>query len=402
MPLPLLAAAGLGAGLVAAYNYFTEEEKLAPVNQQKKNMAQEKEKEFHFLLKLATTAAFADGQLCEAEKKEITERMNEIRSKYSNCEFLDEHSLDEPCSMLELSERWAALEVHDIEFWNDIIKNIVNADQFKTDGEKAFLFRCNLMFEGLPDQKLFMIPSEEKTPSSFALDSVLALEYIDIDNIPSNYILHTPVMDEFLVAHPALQKQQTRELIPINNFFDDSFITSQDTELVNVARLAGAKSVKIFTDSKFESAISGEFDADAKLETQFVSASTELGNTASELLAKIDRKAVVFEFKGGTNRFFTKALSKFRSPEKDLLKQSKWLQHDAELVEFVKGCFDQSNRLKYFERKVSTEKQQTIISSAKLAAKFDMANVSAGAKTSLAEKEKIFEVSNKIYKVAFE
>lgn len=52
-------------------------------------------------------------------------------------------------------------------------------------------------------------------------------------------------LNEFLVVHPAHIKSEERELIPISEFFSDSFLTSQDTELVNAARIAGAKKVTI-------------------------------------------------------------------------------------------------------------------------------------------------------------
>ncbi|HDI3178878.1 TPA: hypothetical protein PMB28_003498, partial [Vibrio cholerae] len=202
--------------------------------------------------------------------------------------------------------------------------------------------------------------------------------------------------NEFLVVHPAHIKSEERELIPISEFFSDSFLTSQDTELVNAARIAGAKKVTIFTDSKQASSISSELGLNA--DASCISSKAEVN--VSDIYSDSDKKVIVYEFKGSETSLMRKLKSAFNTPEREILRNSKWLQYDSELTEFVRSCFSE-NKLTYFSREISTETQRNVIHSAKIATKCNLIKVNPEVNLSLERKEKLFQSTEKKYVVEF-
>ncbi|ENM3890305.1 DUF533 domain-containing protein [Vibrio cholerae] len=399
MPLPLIAAAGVGAGLVAAYNYFMNDEEktndTAEVKSKKPQLTKAKQKELDFMVKLATAAAYADGNISEEEEKVINGYIESQVSKYEESDFLRNLQIEAPCSMDELHRRWEAINDCAHESWNKIVEDIIGADNQHTDCEKAFLYRCNLMFQGVPDQKLFMLTEDSEKKSTLSLD------YLDPSVELEGYLLTNAVPNEFLVVHPAHRKSQLKELIPISEFFDDSFLTNQDTELVNAARIAGAKKVTIFSDSKRSESTSTDIEINAGVGHKAVSGSIASGVGASNVYSTSDNKVIVYEFTGGETSLMNKLKSRFRSPEKEILRQSAWLQHDPDLTEFVRSCFSE-NKVKYFKKTISTESQRNILFSARVAANCKLIKVSSEAKSALERKGEIFESSEKMYEVTFE
>jgi hypothetical protein len=89
------------------------------------------------------------------------------------------------------------------------------------------------------------------------------------------------------------------------------------------------------------------------------------------------------------------------SPEKSILKQSAWLQNDADLTEFVRSCFS-DNKIRYFRKEISTESQRNIIFSAQVASRCKLVKVSTEVDATLDKKAKIFEASEKMYEVKFD
>ncbi|RYU63769.1 DUF533 domain-containing protein [Aliivibrio finisterrensis] len=397
MALPLIAAAGVGAGLVAAYKYFTEDKKQNGSNNkiEKPTLTKDKEKELNFIVKLATAAAYADGNISEEEESVIKGYIESQISTYGSSDFLRSLQIEAPCDLEELQRRWEVINDSAHESLNKIIEAVIGADNQHTDCEKAFLYRCNLMFQGVPDQKLFMLTHDKTKKSSLSLD------YLDPNNKPSDYLFTNTVLDEFLVVHPAHKKSQIKELIPISEFFDDSFLTNQDSELINAARIAGAKKVTIFSDSKRAESTSTDIEMNMSVNNKITSGSIASEVCASNIYSTTDNKVIVYEFEGGETSIFNKLKAKLLSPEDEILRKSAWLQHDPDLTEFVRSCFS-DNKVKYFKKSISTESQRNIIFSAKIAANCKLIKVSADAKCALDRKGKIFESSEKMYEVAFE
>ncbi|MFA0046105.1 DUF533 domain-containing protein [Vibrio sp. 10N.222.52.C3] len=392
MPLPFIAAAAAGA---LTYKYFSGNDKKKTSSARdvtEKSLTKEQERELCFLVQLATSAAYADGDMCEKEKSIIQNYIDNEKMEYPSSKSLQELKIKEPLSIAELHRYWGAIKKKEGS-WEAFIEEVISANDQHTHCEKAFLFRMKLMFEGLPDQQLFMLTDEEPR-------STLSLDYINVDSLPENYVINSSVVGEFLIEHPAQARCEQRELISVSNFFDDSFLTSQDTELVNAARLAGAKKVTIYSGSKRSESISTdkELRGKASIGPQSGHLVSDVG--ASNAYSSADKKVVVYEFEGNTTSAMTRLKSMFTSPEKELLRRSTWLQNDEELTEFVKGCFS-DNKLTYFKREFSTERQKNIINSAMMAADCDLVKVSAEAKSSLQEKGKFYEESVKKYEVAF-
>lgn len=399
MPLPLIAAAGVGAGLVAAYKYFTDDkDKTNDKTEEKPNKPQltkAQQKELDFMVKLATAAAYADGNISEEEEKVINGYIESQVSRYEDSDFLRNLQIEAPCSMDELQRRWEVINDSAHESWNKIIEEIIGADNQHTDCEKAFLYRCNLMFKGVPDQKLFMLTEDKERKSTLSLD------YLDPSVQLDGYLLDNALPNEFLVVHPAHRKSPLKELIPISEFFDDSFLTNQDTELVNAARIAGAKKVTIFSDSKRSESTSTDIEIKANVGHKTVSGSFASGVGAANVYSTTDNKVIVYEFSGSETGLMNKLKLKFTSPEKEILRQSAWLQHDPDLTEFVRSCFSE-NKVRYFKKSISTESQRNIIFSARVAANCNLIKVSSEAKSALERKSEIFESSEKMYEVIFE
>lgn len=399
MPLPLIAAAGVGAGLVAAYNYFMDDEDKtnpkAEVKPKKPQLTKAKQKELDFMVKLATAAAYADGNISEEEEKVINGYIESQVSKYEDSDFLRSLQIEAPCCLDELQRRWEVINDSAHDSWIKIIEEIIGADNQHTNCEKAFLYRCNLMFQGVPDQKLFMLTDDKEKKSTLSLDYLEPGEQLD------GYLLVNALPNEFLVVHPAHMKSPLKELIPISEFFDDSFLTNQDTELVNAARIAGAKKVTIFSDSKRSESTSTDIEINAGVSQKAVSGSIASEVGASSVYSTMDNKVIVYEFAGSETSVMNKLKSRFISPEKEILRQSAWLKHDPDLTEFVRSCFSE-NKLRYFKKSISTESQRNIIFSARTAANCKLIKVSSEAKSALERKGEIFESSEKMYEVAFE
>lgn len=400
MPLPFIAAGiGIGAGLVAAYNYFTEDDNVKKgtghTPPSKKELTPQKERELDFLIRLATSAAHADGVLCESEKKVIEKVINKAKSDFKSSEFLNEltNYLDQPDSFENLNRRWQALGDNVKEFEKTVstlIREVIDADKVRTEAENAFLYRCKLMLSGLPDQQLYMLTDNVDA------NSTLSLEYLLKDKLPPTLTLSTERKGEMLLIHPANIHSDTQELIPISYLLSDSFLTSQDTELVNAARVAGAKKVRIFIDSKSSSSISA--DIDSSVESKAFEASSNVD--VADSFRSSDKKIIVYEFQGQVTSVMNKLKTKFHSPEKELLKNSKWLQYDEDLTEFVRSCFS-DNKLKLFSKEISTMKQRNVVSSAKLAIDCKILKGLPSAKADLEAKAKLFDSTEKKYEVYF-
>ncbi|MEF2510035.1 hypothetical protein V4D06_19130 [Vibrio mimicus] len=391
MRLPQISAASVSASFVAVYNYFISDND-GNDEDLKSELSKTKEKELDFIIRLATTAAYADGEMNNDEKEIIIGYIESYQKNFKSSDFFKklDDILDKPCDMNELHQRWEALESKNKDEWEKIIKEIIGADNQYTDCEKAFLFRCNLMINGFPDQKLFMLTDDGNKKST------LSLEYIQRNNLPYGCYINKNTLNEFLVVHPAHIKSEERELIPISEFFSDSFLTSQDTELVNAARIAGAKKVTIFTDSKQASSISSELGLDA--DASCISSKAEVN--VSDIYSDSDKKVIVYEFKGSETSLMRKLKSAFNTPEREILRNSKWLQYDSELTEFVRSCFSE-NKLTYFSREISTETQRNVIHSAKIATKCNLIKVNPEVNLSLERKEKLFQSTEKKYVVEF-
>lgn len=394
MPIPFIAAGvGLGAGIVAAYNYFKEDDKkdTKSKSQVKETLSPQQEKELDFLIRLAISAAYADGVLCKDERSLIEGFINEAKEQYEHSDFFEDllDKFEQPDSFDSLNRRWNALDIDHTVFVNKV-KQVIDADKQRTDAENAFLYRCNLMFSGLPDQKIFMLTDDSSAHNTHSL------EYLVQDQLPPNLSLSKVRKNEMLLVHPAHLHSDIQELIPISDLINDSFVTSQDTELVNAARIAGAKKVKIFIDSKSSSSIAANIEGGMKTTTLDASSSIDV----SESFKNLDKKIIIYEFQGTETGLMHKLKSKFNSPEKALLDSSKWLQYDEDLTEFVRSCFS-DNKLKFFSKEISTLKQRNVLSSARLAIDCNMVKVHASAKLDLETKSKIFEATEKKYEVYF-
>jgi hypothetical protein len=193
-------------------------------------------------------------------------------------------------------------------------------------------------------------------------NTVNSITYLNINDTIAGFTIETPIENEIYITHPAQLGEANQELILLSSLHSDSFLTSQDTEIVNTAREAGAKKVTIST---YNSESKNELESSkGELDTKTIK--TQASKNVSNNLKFSESSNLRFEFQGNETSIFNKVLKNFKSPEKEILKKSKWLQYDPDLTEFVLSCFSE-NKLSYFEKEVSMERQEVAIRSAKLA-----------------------------------
>ncbi|MCH4295367.1 hypothetical protein MJ923_13735 [Shewanella sp. 3B26] len=406
MPLPFIVA-GIAFGAVTSAILNKGGKAVADIEGGENNEKPEKpeitklqKKEYEFIVCLTAVAAYSDGNFCDEERKEIDLEIDRLLEVYKETEDLVsirsslKDKKNEYIDFRKLHNRWDALEDSSKQKVKDlispIIMSVIRADAEFTYGEKAFWFRTQLMLNGLPDQEIY------KITDSHSIKNTPSIEYVHRSN--KNFILENLTNDDVLICHPAHIKSDIKELISIDELFEDSFVISQDSELVNVARIAGAKKVKIYrSDSSSETRSS---TVECSLGAKGNGAS--LDKNASDFLLESGNKTVEFTFKGGNESKFNRFVASFSSPDKELLRKSKWLQHDDMLVQFVKGCFDRGNQASTFKLDVSTDAQRNIIETAKIVANFKIfKTVSVDAVARLDKKSELFKSSRTYYEVEF-
>jgi hypothetical protein len=393
MVLPLIIAAAAG-GLTT---YFMTKDKSPPesttqCSKGKSKLSNVIRNEFEFEVRLILAAASADG-ISEEEEEFLATKIESFKERYdldeTYCKRLT-HLLETPSSIGELSERWEAINPKKQDEYTSIISEVVKADGRITNEEKAFLYRCELMFNNIPDQEIYML----KEPVGCLTST--AVNYLSPENIPKDINVSNMLKDQFYIVHPSHINQSIRELVLISELCGDSFLTSQDTELVNVARISGAKSVLISSKkSKTEESLSA---IKAELNLKKMNAKTE--KDIANQLQHYEAKELKFEFQGNETTFFKRLLKFFINPEDKILKKSKWLQHDPDLTEFVRSCFSE-NKATYFSKEISTKIQRSAVMSAKLAVDCKLLKMDASSKAEIDKKISFFAEDTKIYKVQF-
>lgn len=106
------------------------------------------------------------------------------------------------------------------ESYKNLIKEVHKSDGKITVPEKVFLYRCNMMFNDVPDQEIFMFKNSDESIENGIIN------LIDTNNISTKYSIEKILFDVMYVTHPAHINQKTQELIPLEALYSDSFLTS--------------------------------------------------------------------------------------------------------------------------------------------------------------------------------
>ena len=320
-----------------------------------------------FFVSLMVAAAHSDGEKSTGEHIVINEIINNLQENYFIENNFKEHLislLHEKTSIKQLRNRFATLRNitdDELKFYRDLVHTVISNDHEINDFEKAFQFKMELIFEDLPDLELYLMTNEKNLNVSNDIAYQVSLEEITLKFPETN--LNKISKASFLTKHPS----NCKELVGFDIFFEDSFAESKDTELVEAARLAGAESIKIRSVSKELN--SSKLGASVSAEVTIAATKNAGGGNAKFETSKLsdieELQELEFKFEGIRPGF----LSDFNGKNADnILKKSKWLQHDPNLVAFVKSCFG-NNRVKTFSQKVNYVEVGNSMLSASIAAK---------------------------------
>ncbi|EHY0954761.1 hypothetical protein NMT15_003474 [Vibrio cholerae] len=86
MRLPQISAASVSASFVAVYNYFISDND-GNDEDLKSELSKTKEKELDFIIRLATTAAYADGEMNNDEKEVIIGYIESYQKRFKSSDF---------------------------------------------------------------------------------------------------------------------------------------------------------------------------------------------------------------------------------------------------------------------------------------------------------------------------
>ena len=351
--LPLIAAFGVGALAYKAYGKYqdgkTSSERAHPY---KKPMSLQEKNLQIFRAALFGSAIHSDGVL-HSDQKVIQENyLKSIKEEFSD---VDDRFISKAKSLLDrtvpFSELRNILESVDqrTEGFADLradVEEIVRTDSIVVDEERAFLFKCELLFEGILDAPIFK--------------HKLHIEEDDIDTEYLRYLSSEDVRLEFpetpvsalrdgvlYTVHPSNNK----ELIPFDGLLSDGFATSKHAELINAAREAGASRIRIEVASSQSG--QGSQAGGSKLKVKVASRDDESpgheGNIGGKKLSNdfhsLDEGELIeYTFEGSRAGGFFNFNG---ATADDVLSRSRWLRDDDNLVTLVKGFFSKNKVLSY-------------------------------------------------------
>lgn len=366
--LPVIIAAGIGIGYLVKKN--SRQSVLISVSQVKEPLTLEERNKAVFLCSLIGASANADAKITDEEKNELKKHIDSLNNSWLIDADLNKKLyafIDNPVSITELKNIYSSLkspDEKDIEQYRNIVFSIISADSVVTDEEKAFAFKTELIFENLPDMKLIKYSDTVDTDKEY-------LECLCKETIMRHYPLtDTNILNTecFYTSHPASKQ----ELVSFDYFFNDSFATSKDTELINAARLAGAQRVTVKSLSKEISKDSLGIKSKTDIGVNNKSGGIDITTASSSMLDLEESSSLKFEFQGKRPGLFADWQGR---NEKTILSNSKWLQFDPALVQFVKSCFGQ-NRITNFTQVVDYMDIGNSISSAGIAGKCKFPGIS--------------------------
>jgi hypothetical protein len=401
MPLPLIIAAGIGIGAFIA-GRSAKKNSTANTNfiatSIKKEMGVNEKNYAAFVASLIGVAANSDGNISDEEEKEIKKIVSQINDSYEVEAAFGEKLIkliSEPVNFKILRDTYATIKdptEEQIEEFRSFIHQVVTADQIISDAEKAFQFKCELMFENINDIPLIKVVNnrdEECVKSEY----IKYFTEIEIKNKYPMTQLNYSDLDSFLTIHPS----NNLELVSFNLFFEDNFATSKDTELIDAARLSGAKKVSVYAYSKDIDEKSITMSGEISGGVSFNKIDVNANRAASKMLDMEEKSSLVFEFEGKRPGIF----KNFNGHnEKQILSKSKWLQYDPNLVEFVKSCFGQ-NRVMSFDHEIEYTEIGNAMESARIAAKCGLKGISVKANNDFKSKINKLQKRKVRYTVSF-
>jgi hypothetical protein len=245
---------------------------------------------------------------------------------------------------------------------------MLREDHQINDAEYAFLFSLKMFFMGRK------IPEVYKVVQQPYESEEISIRYITIDEVVEKYP-HTKInkvsSEQFYTPHPS----GIKELVSFDYLLEQSFASSKHTELIEVARQAGAKSIQIMSaeknsqNSEFNAGASGSYSSPAPMKVSASASFSKKGFSDAEL-----KSGISIQFEGNRAHKDSDWLGR---TAQQILRESRWLAYDDELTTFVHNCFGE-NRVMHFELEVDVSDVQQASVSASIAAECHMAGMAGG------------------------
>jgi len=330
----------------------------------------------YFLTSLLSVAIKADGEITRGEESEIDLFFNELERKWDvDVDFVNElkDNISSDLPFSTLVKRYGSMGEVSIDTRRELqefLFEILNSDHEICEAEQAFMFKCELMFEGMSDIKVMRLIKDKKTlvPNDY-------IDYISLKEIKKSYPdteITSIKGDEFYTVAP----YRNTELVPFSSFFEESYATSLDAELINVARTAGAKRVTVRVCSKNIDSSNEKKSSSGSIGKAGVVTVDGKSNSASQkMLDMQEETAIEYTFEGNRPGRFKDWLGR---GAKKILRDSKWLQHNDDLTTFVESCYG-NNRAETYSQTVKYTEISASMRSASIAAKCKFWTVSAEA-----------------------
>lgn len=330
--------------------------------------------EIIFTALLLKAAAVCDGGIKQGEIHKIKEFTEKCRKDFSMpIYFEQDHALfrDDVITLSSLRHYYRAIP--DItnekkDYWLKLVEAMLREDHQINDAEHAFLFSLKMFFMGRKIPEVYKIVQQPYESEE------ISIRYITLDEVAEKYP-HTKTNkvsgDLFYTPHPS----GIKELVSFDYLLEQSFASSKHTELIEVARQAGAKSIQIMSaeknsqNSEFNAGASGSYSSPAPMKVSASASFSKKGFSEAEL-----KSGISIQFEGNRAHKDSDWLGR---TAQQILRESRWLAYDDELTTFVHNCFGE-NRVMHFELEVDVSDVQQASVSASIAAECHMAGMAGG------------------------
>lgn len=323
---------------------------------------------------LLKAAAVCDGPLTQGEIGNLKEFVDLCRSKFTMpIHFESDHALfrHDIISFSDLRGYYRAIPnvTQDRkDFWVNLVTEMLCEDHHINDAENAFLFSLKMFFKGRKIPEIYKIVQQPYESEE------ISISYITIDEVAEKYPF-TKISkvsgEQFYTPHPS----GIKELVSFDYLLEQSFASSKHTELIEVARQAGAKSIQIMSaeknsqNSAFNVGASGSYSTPAPIKVSASASFSKKGFSEAEL-----KSGISIQFEGNRSHKDSDWLGR---TAQQILRESRWLAYDDELTTFVHNCFGE-NRVMHFELEVDVSDVQQASVSASIAAECHMAEMAGG------------------------
>lgn len=313
--------------------YIASDDKSVTVIEKKQFDEEKQEKEkFLFDLALLSAAYQIDNTISADEQKQFHDFIQrQAAYDLTGIKSEIEKILHKPIRLSDLKKRRALLKLdsEDIEkFQVTLEKGFLDTNEEHQELEDLFKFRVLQVIHDVPNIAVFTTSVEK----NYAPDLVTSISIPEIRNQFPETNKNELVKAKFFVEHPV----NNSALIPLDFALSEGFALSKDTELISIARLAGAKSVEIIDISTDSEKQSNDVGGSVEVKTEPIGAKADVGQHIKQILTIEESKKIKFEYEGNRPSRFRNWLG---FDKRSILKQSKWIKHDALLVEFVNSCF---------------------------------------------------------------